>query len=275
MAKLWQSYGKPLYFAFAKNIYAILLTSIFTRSVAMAKPYQILTSNTLKTIAISFMIFDHFIAGFFISDSIYTMLLRIPGRIVAPIICFLIAQGYHYTKNKYKYALRLLIFAIISHIPYNIYFKYSLFEATSVMWGLFLGLGTLIVIKHNNLNVFLKFIFIICAVFLSATADWNYVSIVWIVGFGLLFKNIKGQIIFFALSGLMFHIVPTFLNYGFSSPGTLYLYQLGIFLAIPLMMMYNGKLGRKLSFLPKFFYILYPLHLILLYLIRIIYLEVL
>ncbi len=241
----------------------------------MNKTYKILNSNTLKTIAISFMIFDHFIAGFFISDSIYTMFLRVPGRIVAPIICFLIAQGYHYTKSKYNYALRLLIFAIISHLPYNIYFKYTLFEATSVMWGLFLGLSALIVIKHNKLNWFLKFVFFICAILLSVLADWNYVGIVWIVGFGLLFNNIKKQVLFFALSGLIFHIVPTFLNYGFSSPVTLYLYQLGIFLAIPLIMMYNGELGRKSSFLSSFFYILYPLHLILLYLLRIIYLEVL
>ncbi|MCS0543528.1 conjugal transfer protein TraX, partial [Aeromonas veronii] len=45
-------------------------------------------------------------------------------------------------------------------------------------------------------------------------------------------------------------------------------YQIGIFLAIPLLLMYKGKRGRKSNLLKWGFYVFYPLHLIVLYIIK-------
>ena len=53
-----------------------------------------LTSTQLKTIAITAMLLDHF-AGLFINhDTIGSMALRVPGRIVAPIMCYMISEGF-------------------------------------------------------------------------------------------------------------------------------------------------------------------------------------
>lgn len=81
-----------------------------------------LTSNSLKYIAIIAMFFDHFFAVFLSQDSIEGILSRIPGRVVAPIMCYLIAEGFFYTSNVKKYVNRMLIFAAISHFPFVIYF---------------------------------------------------------------------------------------------------------------------------------------------------------
>ena len=121
-----------------------------------------LTSNKLKQIAILAMFFDHFTAVFISHDIVIGMALRLPGRIVAPIMCFMIAEGYYKTSNVKIYISRLLIFAVISHIPYNLCFGYSLspLQATSVMWSLALGLIALTAVKSKHLPMILRWIVI-------------------------------------------------------------------------------------------------------------------
>ena len=76
-----------------------------------------LNSNTLKMIAICVMLFDHIVYLIaYLNPSLYptflfTTILHIPGKIVAPIMCNFIAQGYYYTrsrKNMYFVCLFLL-----------------------------------------------------------------------------------------------------------------------------------------------------------------------
>jgi hypothetical protein len=66
-----------------------------------------LSSYTLKNLAIFAMFFDHIFAVFVPQDSLEGVALRILGRIAAPIMCYMIAEGYHYTSNLKKYIVRL------------------------------------------------------------------------------------------------------------------------------------------------------------------------
>lgn len=60
-----------------------------------------LTATQLKRIGISAMLLDHF-AGLFINhDTPLGMALRIPGRIVAPIMCYMISEGFFHTSRLY------------------------------------------------------------------------------------------------------------------------------------------------------------------------------
>ena len=85
-----------------------------------------LTSNQLKLIAVVAMVFDHCMVIFVSHELALYPFLRIPGKLTAPIMCFLIAEGYYHTANLGKYMGRLFIMALVSHIPFNLACGYDL-----------------------------------------------------------------------------------------------------------------------------------------------------
>lgn len=226
-----------------------------------------LTSNKLKTIAITAMIFDHFIGGFVPINGFWSLLLRMPGRIAAPIMCYLIAEGYYHTKNLNKYIFRLFVFSLISHLPYNLYFGLELFQATSVMWSLCLGLIALSVYKKENINIYLRILAVFICCILSVRANWNYLAVLWILFFGIFKGNIKKQTAALLFIGLL-QIVPVYLGVGPVIESCPHFYRFGIYLSIPLIYLYNGEKGKGSKFISKIFYFIYPVHLMILYLLK-------
>ena len=79
-----------------------------------------LDSNALKLIAIAAMTADHIAWLLFpgYPTDPLPIILHIIGRLTCPIMCFFIAEGYHYTRNIKKYTARLFVFAVISHFAY-------------------------------------------------------------------------------------------------------------------------------------------------------------
>ena len=102
-----------------------------------------LNSNQLKLIAIIAMTADHL--TWVIWPGYQTgwpqLALHCVGRITAPIMWFFIAEGYHYTHSFKKYALRLLAFALLSEVPFDlmvggtVWYPYS----QNVLWTLLAG----------------------------------------------------------------------------------------------------------------------------------------
>ncbi len=126
------------------------------------------------------------------------------------------------------------------------------------------------VMKNENLHILIRLCILALCCLLAITANWNYISVLWIVGFGIFYGDFNKQIISFVVVAIFFHILPTFLNFGFTHDGYPHWYQLGVFLAIPLLMHYNGKRGKEIINLGRYgFYIFYPAHLIFLYLLNI------
>ena len=102
-----------------------------------------LNANTLKLIAVLAMVLDHAATVFLADTAPAALFFHAVGQIAAPIMCFFVAEGYAYTSNLKKYLLRLFIAAVISHVPYALCFKFTVWEfwyVTGVLWGLFLGL---------------------------------------------------------------------------------------------------------------------------------------
>lgn len=75
-----------------------------------------MTGFHLKLIAVVTMLIDHMGVTLFPG----TMWLRCVGRIAFPIFCFLIAEGCVHTRSFQQYARRLLLFAVLSEIPFNL-----------------------------------------------------------------------------------------------------------------------------------------------------------
>ncbi|MBQ7241541.1 MAG: hypothetical protein IJS35_02000 [Firmicutes bacterium] len=88
--------------------------------------------NILKIIAIITMTLDH-LGEFLFPD---LLALRIIGRIAFPIAAYQIAVGYKYTSNLKKYALRLIILAWVTQVPYNFIMGPKLNPAFTLLFGL-------------------------------------------------------------------------------------------------------------------------------------------
>ena len=120
-------------------------------------------------------------------------LLHSAGRITAPIMCFFVAEGYFHTRSRPRYALRLLLFALISHFAYTfafgipfLPFQTGIFNQTSVMWPLFLGLLALWISEsqHPRLTTGIKLAALLALCALALPADWSCIAVLLIVFFG-------------------------------------------------------------------------------------------
>ena len=236
-----------------------------------------LNANQLKIIAIIAMTIDHTVA-IFMPHGPLKMILRCIGRLAAPIMCYMIAEGYHHTSNRKRYLLRLILFALISHVPFNLSMNFALspFVATSVIWSLAMGLLALMIVKDEKLHPLLRMGGLLLCCLLAYTANWNYIAVLWVVLFGWFYGNKKMQIISFTLIGLTFHVGQQFKSLlgGLQTVENFRLwYQLGIFLVIPLLLSYDGTHGKKSKFMKYLFYWYYPLHMVILQILKVLLLK--
>lgn len=202
-----------------------------------------LNANKLKLIAIIAMVIDHCTVVLIPEDFVLVPLLRAIGRLTAPIMCFFIAEGYYHTSNLKKYMGRLLAIAIISHIPHNLCLGHDIWQfwrATDVMFPLLFGLIALTAHQSARLAVWQKWLVIIVCCILSYSGDWNYIAVFWILAFGIFHEDRKKQLFAFSIIGGLYLLQGVI--YQSTFPFTS---RLGIFLVIPLLLLYNGQRGRK------------------------------
>ena len=260
-----------------------------------------LTGTDLKWAAMAFMFIDHIGAVILercfiftqtgeINSSVYAvdMILRILGRIAFPIFCFLLVEGFVHTRNRKKYLRSLLIFSVVSEIPFNIALSGSIFfpQNQNVFFTLSIGLiamelyEKLIDTKRENKKR-LPYALGIAACLVVAQllrTDYGFFGVVLILIFYAL--RGKGTRLFFA-AGIWLFIGSALLNialypveymyllrnYGFSD--TLFAFlSAGIteafgILSFGFLAKYNGERGA-LPFSKYLFYIFYPVHLFIL-----------
>lgn len=215
------------------------------------KPF--LSGNALKLLAALFMTIDH--VGVLLLP--HVIVLRILGRLALPIFAFMIAEGCRYTRNRLRYFGSVFALGVLCQIVYyladrSLYFSilitFSLSIATIyalqdwkdqkttrsalVFFGAVAGvyaLNRVFVIDYGFWGCMLP---VFAAAFQKTAWDRPWVNL-GMLGLGLLVLAADlGQIQYYALP------------------------------ALPLLACYNGRRGRwKLKY---FFYLFYPLHLVLL-----------
>lgn len=232
-----------------------------------------LNSNQLKLIAIMAMTLDHLTwtlwPGY--SREWWVILFHIVGRLTAPIMWYFIAEGYYYTHNLKKYALRLFFLALISHFAYNfcfgipfVPFKTTVFNQTSVAWSLAWGLLLLYINDSQKLKGWQKVAITLLVCVITFPSDWSCIATMAILSIGANRGNFKKQMILIMVWSLMYAVVY------FLFIDKVYAFiQLGVCLTIPLLRMYNGERG-KWKGMGRLFYAYYPVHLVLCGILRVV-----
>lgn len=97
------------------------------------------TSASLHLMAMLFMLCDHLWGTVIPGNDWLTCI----GRLAFPIFAFLLVEGYFHTSNLKRYALRLLLFALISEIPFDLAIGGRVFYPLhqNVLWSFLLSLG--------------------------------------------------------------------------------------------------------------------------------------
>lgn len=191
--------------------------------------------------------------------------LRIIGRIAFPIFCFLMAEGTFYTKNPRKYGLRLMIGALLSEIPFDLAFRGKLtWEYQNVMLTLFLGFLTVEIIQRTEFDI-VKVLAVSGGFALAEWANTDY------GGFGVLlvvlFSQTRGKLWFQTIMVAMFSWMINSLKIpvlGILVPIEMF----AIFAMIPIALYSGGKVTSNRA-VQWGFYLFYPVHLIILVLVRI------
>lgn len=224
----------------------------------------------IKVIAIVTMLIDHIGIAFFI-NSPYYFPLRLIGRLSFPLFAFLIANGAYYTKNINRYLLRLFGFALISQIPYLLFHQQynPSFFRLNIFFTLFLGL-LIITILVRIKEKFTRILFITLAACIAELLPFEYgaVGVLVILIFYFYFHNIRMVILMLLPLFLTAYTVPVVFMYfkdGFIRVDPVWLMQPLAIVSLLFIAMYNRKEGPKLKY---FFYLFYPLHLLLLSLVK-------
>lgn len=224
--------------------------------------------NVLKFIALITMIIDHIGMVFFPTNVIF----RVVGRVSFPIFAFFIAEGYYYTKSKKKYALNLLLFGLISWLPFCVLFEFPLYSCNMIMEFLVSLFGMLLIdkIRLNNDKKIIYMCSFCMYIFICFILEALYIFPTGILGISLpiVFYAFRNKPILKYTSAfciLLVMAVTTLL----CEPMGLYAFrQFFGLLALLLIVCYNNNVGRlKLKYL---FYIIYPLHLVVIMLIKLI-----
>ncbi len=229
-----------------------------------------LNGNVLKIAAAVFMVLDH--VGFVFSDKMsyeLYVILRSAGRIAMPIFAFLIAESCRYTRDRKKYFLSLFLLGFVCNAVYYIAMNSVYFCILTTF-----SLSTLLIYSYDELVAavknktggvlfgVIKFASVICLSLLlikyaqdkKGTFDYELPGIL-LPFFCYVFKNRILQLAAFTLGVALSAFTSPFTATSFPS----YLFA---FAAVPIVALYNGERG-KLN-LKNFFYLFYPIHLLLL-----------
>lgn len=232
-----------------------------------------MSAGILKWIAMISMAIDHVgvVFGPWLDPEIYT-LMRALGRTAFPIYAFLLVEGSVHTRNAPKYLLRLLLFAVISEIPFDLAFYNQ--EGALMYWvhqnifvTLAIGLGAIMVLdrlKRENKYPLKELLYGAIAILACLMADvfqgdYGFLG----VCLTLLFYFTRGYRI-----GVPLALLAWLAYYDWSTGFVMELYGVPAALFVGI---YNGRKGE--TRLPKwFFYGFYPAHLLILALMRHIFL---
>ena len=229
-----------------------------------------ISQEALKLIACLTMLVDHIAAAMAMDYDLYMrmgpqlyLVLRGIGRVAFPIYCFLMAEGAHHTRSPGRYALRLLVGAVLSEIPFDLaLFGGISWAHQSVMVTLLLG--CLMMVGMDSFPGFWKLLaippFYGIAEFLGTDYGGNGILLIAMLAltWGLprekLWRTLGFVVCLWFGPGVQIGTMDI--------PMELF----GLIALIP-MFLYDGKKLTRSKWVQWSFYLFYPAHLLILWLI--------
>ncbi len=231
----------------------------------------------LRIIASICMLLDHigYCCGFEIP--------RYIGRLAFPIYMFLMVNGFHHTKNRTRYALRLALFALLSQIPFSLMcYGRAFHPRLNVMATLLMGLLAIWAGEVLRQHKKLRYICLLPGMLLYGVcflgwieSDYDCKGIIMAVFFWYFYGK-KPWIAVGLFLGIWNYNIVSFIAdvlYGRETPAPTQwqMTQMLSLLSLPLIYLYNGKPGTLpqsptgKKWVQLAFYAFYPVHMLALW----------
>ena len=226
--------------------------------------------DAIKMIAMFTMLLNHIANAFLPAGQPLTNAFLYIGYFTAVTMCYFLVEGYGYTRSKGKYAGRLLGFAVLAQLPYQLAFpEYGIagFVQFNMLFTLLICFLVLLAQEriHDRVLRGAAIVLLICA---SLFCDWALLAPVFTLLFIWARDSRPRKQIAFAAAAVLYG--------GMAGLGSGSLAET-VGCAVPILAagfvilyLYNGQRARRgRSFSKWFFYTFYPAHLLVLGLIRI------
>ena len=226
---------------------------------------RIFSGSWLKLLAVVSMFIDHFACVIGQNNPLMHaplfelggegislfFLMRKIGRPAFPIFCFLVAEGYLHTRNRLKYGRNMLVFALLSEIPFNLMVGNAVLYPSrqNVYFTLLLGL-IFMAVYDQNWKQWHKGLCFIALSLVAVAVQSDY--------------GLRGALLVLLLYALREQpALRTILSYPLLSSGV------AAFTAFVPINLYNGQRGFIQSRWMKYaFYLFYPIHILLLWVVK-------
>lgn len=223
----------------------------------------------IKILLIALMLLDHV---FFAFNGLMPSWVHALTRGVAPMFAYFLVEGYFYTRDKRKYGARLFGFAVFMYfgnmIINDIFASKNIIVDNNIFATLFVGFIVISIFERaKNNEGLVKVLLIVVAIvvaFYAANLVEGGFSVIPFIMITYFFKgNKKKQIIGY----LLLSIILFFMSYvhydSIKDTFDMLMYNSDFLeiLAIPTILIYNGKRGLNNKFGKYLFYVFYPLHL--------------
>lgn len=226
----------------------------------LTEKVKFLSGAQLKYIAFASMLIDHvnksLIYPYLDGGILYKVsnLFDILGRIAFPIFIFLLVEGFFKTKNRGKYLITLLIFGVISEVPFDMFTTSSFFEVNwnNIMFTLAMVLVMIWLIDELKAKMpkalwygaSVLIVGVMCLAAMNLGVDYEHHAI------------LIGYFFYIFHERPVFAIPLSFLSM-YKEPWAL--------LGFALVLTYNGERGKQNKL---FNYLFYPVHLLILGILR-------
>lgn len=220
----------------------------------------------MKLIAVVCMLIDHLAAFYLFKLPVMhtelfmlghhavtpLLMMRLVGRLAFPIFAFLIVEGFLHTRSRVRYGRNLLIFALLSELPWNLIHSGTWhYPSQNVFFTLllgYLGLCALEYFKDDSRGLLASLLgLLVASVLMRADygcSGYGFILLLYVLRENRILQAIIGSCVLGSrwIAGLAF---------------------------IPINM-YNGERGFVKGPVAKYlFYLFYPLHLLVIYLLRV------